>query len=151
MFHIKNHRQHWRSFGILAAALMLSSVAAVSRAESASSVYRVSLTLQQNDLQLAVCIDDGCQKSLSYQKVEDGYLYDFGTFAISDHHRFPVYTWTINLAERRVRRLLEAYLPDGCTIASCGSFTFQKVDAPVTSTDACEAGVAACPRDRIIR
>ena len=106
MFHIKNHRQHWRSFGILAAALMLSSVAAVSRAESASSVYRVSLTLQQNDLQLAVCIDDGCQKSLSYQKVEDGYLYDFGTFAISDHHRFPVYTWTINLAERRVRRLL---------------------------------------------
>ena len=55
----------------LALISFLFSVSAPSNAETNVNVYQVTLRAEQGDMQLFVCINDECQKSLSNTKSQD--------------------------------------------------------------------------------
>ncbi len=114
----------------------------------ASDVYQVGLTAREKGMFLTLCIQDHCQKSLSYNQVPDGYQYDFGTFPIPDSGNVELRIFRYFPEQRRVTRPPEYRVDGACSVDSCGHYSFIGADGPVTSTtDMCEVGLAThCDR-----
>jgi hypothetical protein len=126
---------------------LLFSFSTLSIAETESDVYQVTLKSPQSDLRLFVCINEECQKSLSYKKAQDGYIYDFGTFPVPNIKNIELKAFRYYPEKRRIRRAREQYVLGVCDTSSCGSFNFTKAHAPVTSTtDLCKLGLSSCGR-----
>jgi hypothetical protein len=126
---------------------LLFSISALSRAEIKADVYQVTLRAEQSDMRLFICINGECQKSLSFRKNEDEYIYDFGTFPVPKSTNIEFNAWRHYPEIRRIRRTREHYTPGICNVTNCGSFRFTKTNAPVTSTtDLCKLGLSSCGR-----
>ncbi len=126
---------------------LLFSISVPSSAETNANVYQVTLRAEQSDMQLFVCINGECQKSLSNTKNQDEYIYDFGTFPVANNASVELKAWRYHPEARRMRRAPKHYAPGMCNITYCGSFNFTKTNAPVTSiTDLCKLGLSSCGR-----
>jgi hypothetical protein len=123
--------------------LLLLSISALSKAETATNVYQVTLRAEQGDMRFFVCINRECQKSLDYIKKQGEYFYDFGTFPVPTPEDIDLTVLKHHPEIRRVRRAKEQYAPGICTISNCGNFSFTKVNTPATSTtDTCKIGLS---------
>lgn len=97
---------------------------------------------------LTLCIQDHCQKSLSFSEVPEGYRYDFGTFPIADSGNVELRIFRYFPEQRRVRRPPEYRVDGACSVNSCSPYLFTLADGPITATtDKCElALVSHCDR-----
>ena len=128
---------------------LLFSISAPSNAETNTNAYQVTLRAEQSDMQLFVCINGECQKSLSNTKSQDEYIYDFGTFPVASNANIELKVWRYYPEARRMRRASKHYASGTCSITYCGSFNFIKTNAPITSTtDLCKLGLSSCGRGR---
>jgi hypothetical protein len=122
---------------LLLSMLLMPAAPALLAEPLAGGVYQVGLSAREARMFLTLCIQDHCQKSLSFSEVPEGYRYDFGTFPIADSGNVELRIFRYFPEQRRVSRPSTGLTaPAPSTVAVLTSSLWQMGRSPPPRTSA---------------